>query len=125
MLDLVKIKIMKKILSILIVSVLFIGCGESGPKNTELKEIFTKRVLLDELINKGSEESELMYYESGLFNGIGYDVFSDGQLKIELKYTDGKYGLYKEWSENGQLHIESKYKDGKKDGIFKRWYDNG
>ena len=42
-------------------------------------------MLLDQLTNKGSEKSELMYYESRLFNGIGCDVFSDGSVKREMK----------------------------------------
>ena len=104
---------MKKILSILLVSVLLIGCSEN-------------RVLLDELTNKGSKKSELMYFESGLFNGIGYDVFSNGQLKSEYNYKDGKRdGLHKSWYHHGQLEREENYKNGKKDGLYKSWDVNG
>ena len=68
--------IMKKILSILLVSILLIGCSEN-------------RVLIDELTNKGTEDSPIMYSEKGLFNGIGFDVFSDNQLKLERSFKNG------------------------------------
>jgi|TARA_B110000211_G_C13527974_1_gene313794 antitoxin component YwqK of YwqJK toxin-antitoxin module len=104
---------MKKILSILLVSVLLIGCSED-------------RVLIDVLINKGTEESSLMYSEKGLFNGIGYDVFSDGQLKLEENFKDGKRnGEYKKWYDNGKLIMVINYKDGELDGLFKKWDENG
>ena len=109
----VKIKIMKKILLILLVSVLLIGCSNNEPQNTELKKIFTKRVLIDELTNKGTKYSQLMYYESGLFNGIGFDVFTDGSLKEGGNYKDGeKDGLREDWYSNGQIKYEWNYKDG-------------
>ena len=80
---------MKKVLSILLVSVLLIGCSE-------------KRVLEDLLINKGNDTESLMYYESELFNGISFNVYENGQLKNEKTYKDGKLdGSYKEWFENG------------------------
>ena len=98
----VKIKIMKNLLSILVVSLLLIGCSEN-------------RVLMDELINKGSNRDPIMYSEKGLFNGIGFDVFENGQIKYEENYKDGKReGIYKEWYENGELYYEGNYKDGKR-----------
>ena len=94
---------MKKLLSILLVSVLLIGCSKD-------------RVLIDELTNKGTEESPIMYSEKGLFNGIGFDVYKDGQLKFENNYTDGeKDGSFKKWYENGQLKSERNWKDGNHD----------
>jgi len=113
---------MKKLLLVILVSLLLIGCSEN-------------RVLLDRLINKGSEESadfepnfcsELMYEWEGLFNGVGYDVFSNGQLRKERNYKEGKRdGLSKWWYENGQLRFEGNYKNGQSDGIRKDWYENG
>ena len=104
---------MKKILSILLVSVLLIGCSED-------------RVLIDALINKGTEESPIIYSEKGLFNGIGFDVFENGQIKYEENYKDGKTdGLFKLWYENGQLSYEGKYRNGKRDGIQMDWHENG
>ena len=133
----VKIKIMKKILLILLVSVLLIGCSEN-------------RVLIDELTNKGTKDSQLMYSEGKLFNGIGFDVYSNGKLKSEVNYKDGKKdglhnswnynsqlwnernykdgkedGLQRSWDEDGQLEYEGNYKDGKEDGLQKEWYEDG
>ena len=103
---------MKKLLSILLSLILF-GCSEN-------------RVLLDELTDKGTEESPLMYYESGLFNGIGYDVYSNGQISEEKNYVDGEIdGLFKKWFENGQKEFEFNWKDGECNGLFKTWYENG
>jgi antitoxin component YwqK of YwqJK toxin-antitoxin module len=91
---------MKKLLSILLLSVVLIGCSE-------------ERVLMVDLTEKGTEESPLMYSESGLFNGVGYSVHSNGQTKEEVNYKDGKEdGLSKSWHSNGQLQYESNYKDG-------------
>ena len=71
-----------------------------------------RRVLVDELINKGTDEKPTMYFESALFNGLSFDVYEDGQLKLEVNYKDGKQdGLSKEWYEDGQLDFEANYKD--------------
>ena len=51
---------MKKLFLISFCIILF-GCSE-------------KRILVDELINKGTKESLIMYYEGCVFNGIGFDV---------------------------------------------------
>ena len=103
---------MKKIVSILLVSVFFMGCSED-------------RVLIDELTNKGTEGAPIMYSEKGLFNGIGFDVYENGQLRYEYNYKDGrKDGLQKGWHANGQLKQEINLKDGWKDGL-KGWDENG
>ena len=84
------------------------------------------RVLVDELINKGSEYYPLMYSADGLYTGVGFDVYPDGELKEEGAWKDGKIdGLWKGWDENGQLKWERNYKDGKRDGLWKRWYEDG
>ena len=53
---------MRKVLSILFVSILLIGCTEN-------------RILVDELTNKGNDTESLMYYENELFNGISFNVY--------------------------------------------------
>jgi len=104
---------MKKILSILVVSVILFGCS------TEVK-----RYHIDELTY--NVNFKVMDVENGLFNGIGYDVYDNGQLKYEGYFTDGKNdGLGRGWYENGQLQWEGNYKDGNLDGIHKIWYENG
>jgi antitoxin component YwqK of YwqJK toxin-antitoxin module len=54
-----------------------------------------------------------MYFEGKPFNGVVVDFYSNGQLRSELPYKDGKKdGLYQRWNENGQLLREETYKDG-------------
>lgn len=103
---------MKKLLLILL-SVILFGCSEN-------------RVLIDELTNKGTKESPLMFYESGLFNGIAYDVYENGQLRNELNFKDGKKdGKYTSYYENGQVKQEGNFKDGKQDGKWIYYHSNG
>ena len=117
-----------KILLVL-VSIVLIGCGGNEKQNTELEKTSTKKVLIDELTNKGTKESPLMYYESKLFNGIGFDLYSNGNPKEEINYKDGKKdGLYKEWNENGRLYNEKKYNSGNHRlvySIFYSYHENG
>ena len=90
---------MKKLL--LILSVILFGCSQN-------------RVLQDELTSKGTKESPLMYYESELFNGIGFNVYENAQLKEEGSYKDGKMaGLWKEYYDSGEIMKESQYETGK------------
>tara|TARA_B100000795_G_C22601509_1_gene361465 strand:- start:66 stop:593 length:528 start_codon:yes stop_codon:yes gene_type:complete len=104
---------MKKILSVLLVSIILFGCSED-------------RVLSDELTNKGSSRYPLKYYEGELFNGIEFDVYGNGELGKEMKVKDGKLnGDFKTWGRNGQLRQEGKYHDNKFEGLIKEWYSNG
>ena len=50
----------------------------------------------------------------------------DGKVTDLVNYKDGKKnGLFRRWQENGQLWIEQNYKDGLRDGLQRDWYDNG
>ena len=114
---------MKKLLSILSICLVFVSCT-STPE--EIAEEAPIRLLVDELINKGTKESPIMYFEGKLFTGVAFDVYSEGQLKFEGTYKDGKEdGLYQYWYENGQLRFKVTSKDGKEDGLFQYWYENG
>ena len=85
---------MKNLLSILLVSIILMGCSE-------------KRVLVDELTNKGSEDSPLMYYEDGLFTGVGFNVYTDGQLRYEGNIKDGRQdGLQRGWYGYGKTNVK-------------------
>ena len=108
---------MKNLLSIILVSIILMGCGDYRPENG---------VLYDELTNKGSEDSPLMYSADGLYTGVGFDVYPDGQLKEEGAFKDGsKDGLWKVWYENGQLKFEGNYKDDKEDGLWRWGHEDG
>ena len=84
------------------------------------------RVLFDELINKGTEENALFYYNDQPFNGVSFDVDEDGQLRYEGNIKGGKYeGLVQVWYENGQLWSEANFKGGHYDGLYQRWDEDG
>tara|TARA_B110000240_G_C13259912_1_gene351163 strand:- start:330 stop:641 length:312 start_codon:yes stop_codon:yes gene_type:complete len=99
---------MKKLFLILI-SVILFGCSEN-------------RLLLDELTNKGTDENRIIYYKSKLFNGVGFDIYPNSQLKEEGNHKDGKQdGLWKYYHKNGQLKEERNYINGIRDGLSKKW----
>ena len=78
-----------------------------------------KRYHIDETT---SPKDTLTYLKSdmSLLNGIVFCEFGDNG-----KYINGKKdGIHKKWYEDGQLEIEINFKDGKWDGIFKEWYEN-
>ena len=96
---------MKKILFVLFILLLGLvieGCNSIDSANN-------KRVLIDELTPKG----KVMYYESKPFNGICFDVWDNGELKVEIHYKSGvKDGLEIEWYDNGEIANEINYKNG-------------
>tara|TARA_B100000242_G_C43043626_1_gene486993 strand:+ start:1555 stop:1932 length:378 start_codon:yes stop_codon:yes gene_type:complete len=104
---------MKNILSILLLSVLFIGCSK-------------EKVLMDNLINKGNNYSPKMYYEGELFNGIGFDIHYNDQIRFESNFKNGKReGLTRYWYSTGELECEVYYKNNEKDGFSKHWDKDG
>ena len=81
-----------------------------------------KRVLMHELQVKTS----FIYYESKLFNGIGYSVYENGKLSEEISYQEGKKeGLNTEWYDNGIPRLKQHWRDGLMQGKVIGWYENG
>ena len=104
---------MKKLLSVLLVSVLLIGCSED-------------RVFDFELINKGTKDIPIEYYEGKLYNGIVYGAWINKQVNWKGNYKDGKRdGLYIEWDEYGKVREEINFKDGVVDGLSTFWDYSG
>ena len=103
---------MKKLLSILLLSISLIGYSQ-------------ERVLYSELTEKGTGNSQTKYFEGALFNGVGFSFHSNGQLDSEGNYKDGKLVGFKRWYSNGQLQYEFNYKDGQEDGLSKAWFEDG
>ena len=123
---------MKKLLSILLLSISLIGCSKLSKSFyngiNKLASVVTleERVLYDELTDKGTEGKPIMYFEGALFNGVCFGVYADGQLEFEHRFKDGKEdGIYKYYDRNGQLRFEANYKDGERDGLSKSWDENG
>ena len=100
---------MKNILSILLVSVILFGCSGN-------------RVLIDKLTNKGTQDSPIMHSEKGLFNGVGFNIYENGQIESEGDYKDGKRdGLFKQYYKDGFLEREGLYKNGIRVGKWNEW----
>lgn len=65
-------------------------------------------------------------YNGAPFNGIGFLVYPNSQLKREAVYRDGfEEGLVREWHPNGQLKKEWFAVHGQATGKLVRWHDNG
>ena len=79
---------MKKLLLIVILSILLFGCDESG----------RKRLLIDELYERDVSQQEMYFYQGRLFTGVAFDVYDNGEVKWEGNYKKGMlHGEYKEW----------------------------
>ena len=91
------------IVLVLVFCSLLFGCSESSEN----------RVLIDDLTNKGKEDSPIMYIEGKLFSGIGFEVYPNGQLKNERNYKDGiLHGLQKTYiDENRRSYFEDIYEN--------------
>lgn len=105
---------MKRILKILLVSAILIGCNDN-------------RVLLSDLSNKGSYYNHEMYYEGKLFTGTSYQFhYESSEIANEQEYINGKRnGLMMRWHQNGQLYVQGFYKDDKLDSLYSTWYESG
>ena len=51
-------------------------------------------------------------------------VNDDGNFFRRIKIDGVKDGLYRRWYENGQVEVERNFKDGKQNGYYRRWYGN-
>lgn len=72
---------------------------------------------------EGRKEQYLADYEKDTSDGIHRVYFTNGRLKVEVAYLDGKLsGPFRMYYEDGTLRQEKFFKDGKLNGIF-RAYD--
>ena len=102
---------MKKLLSILLLSVVLIGCSEERVNKVDTEYNYKENTT---------------YYSGKPFTGITFLTFSNGQLQEEIEYKNGKRnGFSKRWDKTGQLTMEANFKDGERDGLWKFWNQNG
>ena len=95
---------MKKILSILLVSVILFGCTENKRYTKSVKRHYEN----GQLKSEGN-------WKDGKMEGLWKYYYENGQLELEGNQKDGKTdGLWKKYYENGQLKYESIYKNGNK-----------
>ena len=108
---------MKKLLFILLISIPFIGFGQSEEKN--------------EYWDNGQVLSQIHYLD-GKRDGSCRHWYKNGQLMNEGFYKNGKMiGPFMSYYENGQIQNHGHYKYtesgvySRKDGVWKYYYDNG
>ncbi len=66
------------------------------------------------------------YYKNQPFNGYSVECYPNGTLEERLGFYKGKReGIAKRWSENGVLRVESYYKQNRLVGSYKSWWENG
>lgn len=71
-------------------------------------------------------EDNLRYYNDAPFNGVGYELFANGQLENETPYQDGlAEGQVSEWDEMGRLRAQYSCRKGMLHGGCKKWHANG
>jgi antitoxin component YwqK of YwqJK toxin-antitoxin module len=121
---------MKNLLSILLVSIILMGCSENNVFKDDL-EVIKGDYFSEEIVMTVYEDRKIWIKR---FKKIGNklklskleDYYTNGQLESEKNYKDGKKdGLQRGWYENGQLEYEENYKDGKWNGLQRAWYENG
>lgn len=117
---------MKRILSILLICILLIGCLKES-KRVHVNEVFFE----DGRLKIELEESERIVLvktkeDSTLLNGVYFDIYQNGQVKFEMKCKNGTPdGLWENYYEDGQLQSEGIWKDGKTDGLWKYYNEEG
>ena len=66
------------------------------------------------------------YYNDVPYSGYSLRYYPNDTLAERLGYVNGKReGIARKWSENGVLRIESYYKTNRLDSIYKSWWENG
>ena len=119
-----------KLLLMIAISILTVGCGEKAEAEVKPEEPVaeTKPEL------EGVNQDELEYrggiaYLKGSetpYTGKSFELYDNGQKSSEENWKDGKRnGLNLGWHENGQKDSEANYKDGMTDGLAVWWHENG
>jgi len=71
-------------------------------------------------------EIKTAYFKGQLFNGTSFSNYSDGSVKHEIPYSNGKKnGIEKSWYQNGSIKGESECRNGIGIGTAKGWHENG
>ncbi|MGY5356004.1 toxin-antitoxin system YwqK family antitoxin [Wenyingzhuangia sp. IMCC45467] len=100
-------------------------CVCCKPSTTSTKIAFDLVVNFNDL-TKNPKNGHIMY-DTILFTGIAKEFkTNDKTLKYLVTYQNGlKNGLCKKWYDNGVLNYETSYVKGRKQGLTKIWFKNG
>ena len=107
---------MKKIFSILFISLFIFSCGDNLVE--EVKERYDDgKFKVVEYYKKVGDNQELVKVSH---------YYKNGQIRQESNYKDGKYDGEQIWyHDNGQIKREGNYKDGKKEGKLTYYKTDG
>lgn len=65
-------------------------------------------------------------FKDGKYNGYSKWYYPSGNVEIEGNFINNKEsGLFKQYYETGELMVESYFKDGKQNGVVKQFYKSG
>lgn len=94
--------------------------GCNAPENQKrIKQVSKKQLVLNP--SKG-----LVYFQGQPFTGTSVLYNGDSLVVESCSYVKGKRdGLLKKWFDNGLKSYESKYVEGKQHGVTKSWWLNG
>ncbi|MDO6802073.1 toxin-antitoxin system YwqK family antitoxin [Wenyingzhuangia sp. 1_MG-2023] len=94
-------------------------------KNIEKEESPVVQVVFDEL--EKNPANGFMLYQGVLFTGVAKEYMKDGKtLKYLVTYSEGlKNGISKRWYDNGNKNYETQYVNGRKQGLTKIWFRSG
>lgn len=82
-------------------------------------EVLKKELLLHQIEGR-------WYHNGQPFNGYSLKYHSNDTLGERLGFYKGKReGIAKRWSQNGTLRVESYYKQNRLVGSYKSWWENG
>ena len=103
-----------RILILIAITILAVGCGNKGVKEPELKE-------------RGEYGDEIAYIKGSDTPYTGTQIgYWKGEKESETNYKDGKKdGPATVWYSSGEKQEEVNYKDGKRDGLDVFWYPSG
>lgn len=108
---------MKRILLLVVASLLISGCGEDKKQPEE-------RVTVH--IEKRADGLAYEQNQKKPFTGIFEGYYRNGYKKAEIHFKNGKqYGAAKMWYENGQQSNEANFYNGKLEGVATEWRKDG
>jgi hypothetical protein len=108
----------------LFISGFLLGCNSNSVETT-LLETPTPNITLDKENLSLDAKRGLFLWEDKPFSGIS-TLHQMGVLVEEIHFHQGKkQGSFKKWFDDGTLSFEAYYHQGKKDSTCKSWWRNG
>ena len=110
-----------KILLLIAMTILTVGCGAKDESTTETKPVEEKVVEVKEEV----KTEEAIAKTKPKLEGVNLDKLEEREGIVYLKGSDTPYtGKATSLYENGQK-TEANLKDGKRDGLIVLWHENG